>query len=273
MIEFETYKQELNEFEPLLEALKEALHLRETTDQIAELTARTTEPGFWDDVNRAQTIQVQLTTLQKKVDLFHRLEQEFEDLQVLNELGMDAGDPDVAVEVGEGLEKFRDGYEKMRLETLLTGEYDNRNAILSLHAGAGGTEAQDWAQMLYRMYMRWAEDHGYAFDVVDYIDGDEAGIKSVTFTVSGENAYGYLRSEMGVHRLVRISPFDSSGRRHTSFAALEVMPEIDDSIHIEIRPDDLKMDVYRASGAGGQHVNKTSSAVRLTHLPTGVVVA
>lgn len=191
----------------------------------------------------------------------------------LADLGLEAQDESIIPEVGEGLEELKKHLELLRLETLLTGPYDKNNAILTLHAGAGGTEAQDWVEMLLRMFTRWAEDKEYQVKILDILDGDEAGIKSVTFEVIGENAFGYLKSEKGVHRLVRISPFDSSGRRHTSFASLDVMPELDDSIQINISPDDLKIDTYRASGAGGQHINKTDSAVRITHIPTGVVVA
>ena len=183
------------------------------------------------------------------------------------------GDEASAKEITEGLEDFKRKLESEKLATLLTGEYDNSNAILTFHAGAGGTEAQDWAEMLYRMYTRWSESHGFKINLLDYLDGDEAGLKSASILIEGENAYGFLKSEAGVHRLVRVSPFDSSGRRHTSFAAVEVMPEIDDNIEVDIRPEDIKMDVYRASGAGGQHINKTSSAVRLTHIPTGIVVS
>ena len=273
MIEYDQYRQELGQFEEQLEQLRLALHIDHVRDEIAELEARAQEPGFWDDVERAQKIQTKVKHLQNKVDRFQRLVQEYEDLQVLCELGQEAEDAEIAVEVGTNLATLKQDYETMRLETLFTGEYDDSNAILTLHAGAGGTEAQDWTEMLYRMYTRWAEAHGFEVKLLDILDGDEAGLKSVSFMLIGDNAYGYMRSEMGVHRLVRISPFDSSGRRHTSFASLEVMPELDDSIKIEIRPEDLRVDTYRSSGAGGQHVNKTESAIRLTHLPTGCVVS
>jgi peptide chain release factor 2 len=196
-----------------------------------------------------------------------------DDLRTLNELGFEEQDDSVVPEIAEGLEKLKDNLEKLRLETLLTKPYDKNNAILTLHAGAGGTEAQDWVQMLLRMYTRGGEKHGYAVKILDMLDGDEAGRKSVAINIIGENAYGYLRSEKGVHRLVRISPFDASGRRHTSFASSEVMPELDDDIKIDINPEDLRVDTYRASGAGGQHINKTDSAIRITHIPTGVVVS
>ncbi len=273
MLEFDQYRLQLGSMVDSFNQLRDALHIREVSDEIAELEARAQEPGFWDDVERAQKIQTKVKHLQKKVDRFNHLILDYEDLQVLCELGDEAEDASIAEEVGLGLQKLRDEYEKLRLETLFTGEYDDSNAILTLHAGAGGTEAQDWTEMLYRMYTRWAEAHDFQVKLLDILDGDEAGLKSVSFMIIGDNAYGYMKSEMGVHRLVRISPFDSSGRRHTSFASLEVMPELDDSIKIDIRSEDLRVDTYRSSGAGGQHVNKTESAIRLTHLPTGCVVS
>ena len=273
MLEFDQYRLKLADMDSEIELLREALHIGSLRDEISELEARTQEPGFWDDVERAQKIQTKVKHLQKKVDHFNKLALKLEDLQVLCELGDEAQDLEIAAEIGSELPHFLEQFEKTRLETLLTGELDDSNAILTLHAGAGGTEAQDWTEMLYRMYLRWAEAHDFEVKLLDILDGDEAGLKSVSFMIIGDNAYGFMRSEMGVHRLVRISPFDSSGRRHTSFASCEVMPELDESIKIEIRAEDLRVDTYRASGAGGQHVNKTDSAIRLTHLPTGVVVS
>jgi len=211
--------------------------------------------------------------LLNKVENFEKLQNELENLESLNELLLQEEDIELGKEVLKNTSKLEESLEKLEMETLLSGKYDKNNAILTLHPGAGGTESQDWAEMLYRMYCKWAVNNGFEVQELDYLDGDEAGIKSVTFLVKGENAYGYLKGEMGVHRLVRISPFDSGGRRHTSFASLEVLPEITEDIKLDINPEDIKMDVYRASGAGGQKVNKTSSAVRLTHIPTGIVTA
>lgn len=238
-----------------------------------ELEHKASDPEFWNDMESSQKLLQRIKALKSKLERFTSLTSLWEDLTTLNDLGMEEQEESVVPEVGEGLEKLKKNLETLRLETLLTGPYDKNNAILTLHAGAGGTEAQDWVQMLLRMFTRWGEAKGYQVNILDFLDGDEAGVKSVTIQVVGENAYGYLKSEKGVHRLVRISPFDASGRRHTSFASSDVMPEMDDSIEININPDDLRIDVYRASGAGGQHINKTSSAVRITHIPTGVVVS
>ncbi len=273
MLEFDQIRQPIEALAPEIEKLRLALKIDQLSDEAAELEARAQEPDFWEDVNRAQEIQTKMRHLQIKIEQYNKLVQDYEDLKVLCELGNEAEAYDILDEVKEGWQTLQAEFEALRLETLFTGEYDSHNAILALHAGAGGTEAQDWAEMLFRMYTRWAEDHAFTIKILDILDGDEAGLKSASFMVSGLNAYGYLKAEMGVHRLVRISPFDSSGRRHTSFASLEVMPELDDSIEIDIKPDDLRVDTYRASGAGGQHVNKTDSAIRLTHLPTGVVVS
>ena len=273
MIEFDTYRLELEGAKDQLKLLEAALHILPLQDEISELEVHAQEPDFWENVEKAQSIQTRMRQLQKKVEHFHSLENEREELLILCELGNEEDDAEILEEVQKGVIRFRHELENMRLETLLTGEYDRNNAILTLHAGAGGTEAQDWVAMLYRMYNRWAESHDFEVKELDYLDGDEAGIKSASIMISGENAYGFLRSEIGVHRLVRISPFDASGRRHTSFASCEVIPELDASINITINPADLRVDTYRASGKGGQHINKTDSAVRITHIPTGCVTS
>ena len=242
--------------------------------QLKDLELKTTEEDFWQkDTTETSKVLSQIKQLKNKVEQYRKIENEIINLQELTELANLENDLDVAKDILKSTSKLENEIEKLQLETLLSGKYDKNNAILTLHPGAGGTESQDWAEMLYRMYTRWAVKNGYAVKELDYLEGDEAGIKSVTFEIVGENAYGYMKGEMGVHRLVRISPFDAGGRRHTSFASLEVLPEITDDIQIEINPDDLRVDTYRASGAGGQHINKTSSAVRITHIPTNTVVA
>lgn len=241
--------------------------------ELQELEKKTTEEGFWNDQKESNKILAEIKSRKSKVTKYNELASEVENILELIELVEIEQDESLVVEINSSTKKVGKEIENFELQTLLSGKYDSNNAILTLHPGAGGTESQDWAEMLYRMYTRWAAKSGYEVKELDYLEGDEAGIKSVTFEVIGENAYGYLKGEMGVHRLVRISPFDAGGRRHTSFASLEVIPEIDDDIDLYINPDDIKMDVYRASGAGGQHINKTSSAVRLTHIPTGIVVA
>ena len=230
------------------------------------------EPSFWDNPEEAQKVAQVVTQLKDEVGIFRSLERRVEDLEVMWELAMEEEDADIVGEIEQSLASVRTDLEHLELGMLLSGEYDANNAILTLHAGAGGTEAQDWTSMLLRMFGRFAERSGFNVDVLDYQPGDEAGVKSVTLGINGHNAYGYMKSEKGVHRLVRISPFDSNARRHTSFAAVDVMPEIDDTVEININPADLKVDTYRASGAGGQHINKTDSAVRMTHIPTGIIV-
>ena len=230
------------------------------------------EPGFWDNADRATKLVQEAKNLKDTVDLYRGLEQQYEDIQVMIEMGYEEEDPALIPEIQEMLDEFEHNLEKLRMETLLSGEYDKYNAILRLNAGAGGTESCDWCSMLYRMYCRWADKMGYKTEVLDYLDGDEAGIKSVTIQINGENAFGYLKSERGVHRLVRISPFNAAGKRQTSFVSCDVMPDIEEDVDVEINPDDLRIDTYRSSGAGGQHINKTSSAIRITHLPTGIVV-
>lgn len=233
---------------------------------------RIEEPGFWDNPEESQRIMKLLKSLQDSVKQIEQMYTDYEDIGLLIEMSEEEPDDGTIAEIQEELERFVSEFEELRIQTLLTGEYDKNNAIVSLHAGAGGTESCDWAGMLYRMYTRWAERKGYTLEVLDYLEGDVAGIKGVTFEVQGENAYGYLRSEKGVHRLVRISPFNAAGKRQTSFVSCDVIPDIEDEIEIEINEDDLRIDTYRASGAGGQHINKTSSAIRITHLPTGIVV-
>lgn len=273
MLEFDELRRMLKQNAEPLDLLGEALHIAHTRDMASELEARAQEPDFWNDSEKAQKLQTELGQYRKKLEQYENLRNAYEDLEILCELGDEAGDLDMLAEARQKMAAFTAQFEHLRLQTLFTGEYDANNAILTIHAGAGGTEAQDWAEMLYRMYLRWAEQNDFETKELDFLDGDEAGLKSVSMLVTGLNAYGYLRSEIGVHRLVRISPFDASGRRHTSFASVEVLPELDDTIRIEIRPEDISMDVFRSSGKGGQHVNKTSSAVRLTHIPTGVVVS
>lgn len=273
MIQLEELKLKLSENGPLIEDLKEAIGVPRLEEEIKELEKVSSVPDFWDDIENSQKILQKISFLKSRVKNYKKLKNLYEDTETLIDLAIEEKDLSLLDEARKNVELVQKELENQRLEILLNGEFDSKNAILTLHAGAGGTEAQDWVDMLYRMYCRWGERHNYKVKTLDYLDGDGAGLKSVVFSIEGINAYGYLKGEAGVHRLVRVSPFDSSGRRHTSFASLEVMPEIDDDVQVDISPEDVKMDVYRASGAGGQHINKTSSAVRLTHIPTGIVVA
>ncbi|MEG2421095.1 MAG: peptide chain release factor 2 [Oscillospiraceae bacterium] len=272
MLQFDEYKVKLNNLRPGLEKLAQALGLGAAARELELLEAESAADGFWDNVEKAQQVQQRLRRTQSKIDAQKHRQQELEDLLVLCEMGNEEEDASLIPELETGFARLEEEMGDARLSTLLTGEYDSCGAILTFHAGAGGTEAQDWSQMLFRMYTRWAERHGYLCKILDYQDGEEAGLKSATISIAGENVYGFLKGEHGVHRLVRISPFDSNARRQTSFAALEVMPDISDDVEVDIRPEDIEMQVYRSSGAGGQHINKTSSAVRLIHGPTGVVV-
>lgn len=241
-------------------------------EKLAYLEQELNRPGFWDEPEAAQKIMQDLSAQREKIDLYENLNKELDDLTVLWQLAVEEDDPALEGDIEQGVKQMTGHLTRLELEILLSGPYDRNNAILTLHPGAGGTEAQDWAQMLYRMYVRWGERRGYKVEVLDLLPGDEAGLKSVTLSFTGENAYGYAKAEKGVHRLVRISPFDASGRRHTSFASVDVIPEVSDDSEIAINPEDLRVDTYRSGGAGGQHVNKTDSAVRITHLPTGIVV-
>ena len=273
MVEFEELRLRLLDSEKPIENLKEALAIDSLKAEVEVLEKESAAPDFWDDMENSQKVMQKIGSLKAKVTGYESLKSDYEDALVMIELADEEGDLSLLDDCTASVKDIETRVEDMTLSTLLSGEFDGKNALLTFHAGAGGTEAQDWAEMLFRMYNRWGERHGYKVSTLDYLDGDVAGIKRATILVEGENAYGYLKGEMGIHRLVRVSPFDSSGRRHTSFASVEVMPEIDDDVNVEIREEDIKMDVYRASGAGGQKVNKTSSAVRLTHIPTGIVVS
>lgn len=275
MLEAADLRQELNSQKPRLEELRSALGYEELSKKQEELERKVSAQSFWDDLEGSQKILKLQKEINEKIQRYDALEQKFHDTADMLDLMELENEEDESLlgELKGAIRQIEKEIEAQKLETLLCGDYDHNSAIMSFHAGAGGTEAQDWVEMLYRMYSRWAESHQMKTKVLDYLDGEEAGIKSLTISVSGLNAYGFLKSESGVHRLVRISPFDPSGKRHTSFASIEVMPELDEATDIEIRPSDLKVDTYRSGGAGGQHVNKTESAVRITHLPTGVIVA
>ncbi len=272
MLELEELKTKLNEYKAPLTEVRKSLDIEGKKNRIEELEKKMEAPDFWSDPVASGKLSQELKSLKDDVSAIDSLDSQFSDILDYIELGNEENDPEIASEALTQFETFTSDFEALRIKTLLSGEYDFENAIVTLHSGAGGTEACDWTEMLYRMYTRWAEAHGYSVEMLDLLEGDEAGIKSVTFEVNGENAYGYLKSEMGIHRLVRISPFNANGKRQTSFASCDVMPDIEDDIDIEVKDEDIRIDTYRSSGAGGQHINKTSSAIRITHFPTGIVV-
>ena len=273
IVEYEQIRLDLVQMEKPIDELGIALDIDGAREAIAKLEKETLEPDFYSDIKNSQKVLQKIKEQTTKIERYESLKTDWEDMSTLVELAIAEDDESLLDEIQTGFNSLSENIENMKLETLLSGPYDKSNAIITLHAGAGGTEAQDWCQMLYRMYQMWAEARGYKVSVLDILDGDEAGLKGASILIEGLNAYGFAKCEKGIHRLVRISPFDSAGRRHTSFASVEVMPDIEDDIEININPDDLRIDTYRASGAGGQHVNKTSSAIRITHIPTGVVVA
>lgn len=272
-MEISDIRNELEAMAKRLENYRESLNLTEKEARIAELENEMTYPDFWDNQEKAQKVIDEANGLKAMVDKYQDLANQHEDGEVTLELIKEEPDAEMQEELGESIQALKKEFDDFELEILLNGPYDANNAILELHPGAGGTESQDWASMLLRMYQRFADKQGWKVETIDYLPGEEAGVKSVTLRIIGHNAYGYLKAEKGIHRLVRISPFDSSGRRHTSFVSCDVMPEFDDDIEIEVRTEDLRIDTYRASGAGGQHINTTDSAVRITHVPTGVVVS
>ena len=273
-IEFDAYKQKLNDIKPALDDLANSLNIEGQKNELERLQAMQEAPGFWDNPEKSQKIVMQAKSAENKIETYRKMQSSWDDLMTICEMAEELDDDSMLDELKEGFEKLSSDMERCRLQTLLTGRYDSYNVLMSFQSGAGGTEAQDWCQMLYRMYTRWAEAHGYTYKIMDYQEGDEAGLKSANILIEGENAYGFLKGENGVHRLVRVSPFDANARRQTSFAAIEVIPDIqDDSNDVEIRAEDYEMQVFRSSGAGGQHINKTSSAVRLIHKATGIVVS
>ena len=272
MVELDQFKYTLGTYKQPLEEIKDSLDLVNKEQRVQELERKMEEPDFWDNPEKSQESMKTLKSLKDDIAIYRHLTELFEEIELLIEMGYEENDPAVLPDIQANMDEFITEYENIRMKTLLSGEYDNNNAIVTLHAGAGGTESCDWCGMLYRMYSRWVDKKGFSMEVLDYLDGDEAGVKSVTFQVNGENAFGYLKSEKGVHRLVRISPFNAAGKRQTSFVSCDVMPDIEEDLDVEIRDEDIRVDTYRSSGAGGQHINKTSSAIRITHLPTGIVV-
>ncbi|HIZ22983.1 MAG TPA: peptide chain release factor 2 [Candidatus Blautia faecigallinarum] len=272
MVELDQFKSILATYtEPLVE-VRDSLDLANKEQKVEELEREMEAPDFWDNAEVSQKKMKELKSLKDDIETYKSLTSQMEDMETMIEMGYEENDPDLIPEIQEMLDTFQRDFDTIRVKTLLSGEYDSENAIIKLNAGAGGTEACDWCGMLYRMYSRWVDQKGFSMEVLDYLDGEEAGVKSVTFQVNGENAYGYLKSEKGVHRLVRISPFNAAGKRQTSFVSCDVMPDIKKDLDVEINDDDIRIDTYRSSGAGGQHINKTSSAIRITHFPTGIVV-
>ncbi|MDE7431184.1 MAG: peptide chain release factor 2, partial [Lachnospiraceae bacterium] len=272
MVELDQYKFSLLQYEEPLNELRDSLDLAGKSERIEEIERTMEAADFWNDADKAQRFVIELKNLKDTITKFSNLKSQYEDIQTLIQMGYEENDADILEDVEHEFEEFKNEFEELRVSTLLSEEYDKDGAILTLHAGAGGTESCDWASMLARMYRRFAEKKGFTVEVLDFLDGDEAGIKSITMQINGENAYGYLKSEKGVHRLVRISPFNAAGKRQTSFASCDVMPDIEEDLDIEVNEEDLRIDTYRSSGAGGQHINKTSSAIRITHIPTGIVV-
>ena len=272
MLELDELKAQLRTYEEPMQQMRSSLDLDNKEKRIEELERTMAEPGFWDNPEKAQKLQKELGSLNNGIEAFAKLENLYEETLMLIDMANEDGDESVLPDVRSDIEQFAETFESMRIQTLLSGPYDANDAIVTLHSGAGGTEACDWCSMLYRMYSRWIDKKGLSVELLDYLDGDEAGIKSVTFQVNGENAYGLLKSEMGIHRLVRISPFNAAGKRQTSFVSCDVMPDIEEDVDVEVKDEDIRIDTYRSSGAGGQHINKTSSAIRITHFPTGIVV-
>ncbi len=272
MLELDEYKFRYGEYKGPLEEMKQNLDVVGKQKRVDELEEAMQAQGFWDDIENSGKVMKEVKNLKTTIEDFKKINSEYEDIGAMLEMAEEENDDDLTVEAGEMLDNFVREFETFKIETLLSGEFDTNNAVVTLHAGAGGTESCDWCSMLFRMYTRWADKHKFTVEVLDQLDGDEAGIKAVTFQVNGYHAYGYLKAEKGVHRLVRISPFNAAGKRQTSFVSVDIMPEIDDNIEIEVNDADLRIDTYRSSGAGGQHINKTSSAIRITHLPTGIVV-
>ena len=273
MIFLENLRSKLESYKPKIKELSEVFDIENSKERVEELHNKAAEPGFWDDLENSQKVLQETRTLEGRLEKYGKLTQSAEDIEVMLEMAAEENDESMIADIEAELESLAAQVDALTLASLLTGEYDKNNAILNFHSGAGGTEAQDWNEMLYRMYTRWGEAHGFKVNVLDVLEGSEAGIQSASIAIEGENAYGYLKGEAGIHRLVRVSPFDSQGRRHTSFAAVDVMPDLPEDVEIDIRPEDIEMQVYRSSGAGGQHINKTSSAVRLIHKPTGIVAA